>query len=47
MTLTIELTPEAQSRLQEAAARCGLSDAEYARRLLEHLLMQIRAADEQ
>jgi hypothetical protein len=35
MTLTIEVTPELESRLQAAAARNGLPVAEYARTVLE------------
>ena len=39
MTMTIELAPEAEARLQEEAAKHGQAPAEYAGRLLESLLL--------
>jgi hypothetical protein len=39
MTLEIELTPELESRLQEEAKRHGQEAPEYARTLLEGLLL--------
>ncbi|MDQ3814877.1 MAG: hypothetical protein M3347_13115 [Armatimonadota bacterium] len=47
MTLTIEITPPLESRLQEEATRRGLPAPEYARRLLEDLLLSAPIADEQ
>jgi hypothetical protein len=41
MTLTIEVTPELQLRLQEAAARCGLPVPDYARALLEQQVLPL------
>jgi hypothetical protein len=35
MALTVELTPEEQTRLEQEAALRGLEAAEYARRLIE------------
>jgi hypothetical protein len=38
MTITLELEPEIEARLRENAARAGMNETEYARRLLEDLL---------
>jgi plasmid stability protein len=42
MTLTIELPPELEQRLEQAAARHGQAAAEYARRVLEERLLEVR-----
>lgn len=39
MTLTIDLPPELEERLQEESAREGLPAEEYARRVLEERLL--------
>ena len=39
MTLTIELTPELEERLQHEAARQGVASELYARQLLEERLL--------
>ena len=36
MTLTISLTPEAETRLRERAAEAGVQPAELASRIVEH-----------
>jgi hypothetical protein len=41
MTLTIEVTPELESRLQAAAAHQGLPVAEYARAVLEQQVLPL------
>jgi hypothetical protein len=41
MTLTIEVTPELETRLQAAAARQGLPVAEYARAVLERQVLPL------
>ena len=38
MTLTIDISSETQSRLKNEAARLGIDEAEYARRLIEQSL---------
>jgi hypothetical protein len=35
MSLTIDLTPEAEARLREEAGRVGVDPADYARRVIE------------
>ena len=40
MTLTIELSPELEERLEQAAAQHGQAAAEYARRVLEEQLRE-------
>src|SRR5688572_18375105 len=47
MTLIIEVDPEVQARLQEAAARQGVAVSEYAKGVLERqvLPLALRAAD--
>jgi hypothetical protein len=47
MTLTIELTPEQENRLQAAAERRGLEPAEYAQRLLAENLPELPATGAQ
>jgi predicted transcriptional regulator len=39
MTLTIEISPEMEKRLQREAGRKGVAAEEYARRLLEERLL--------
>ena len=39
MTITLELTPEAERRLRAEAARRGIDASDYARTLLEDRLM--------
>jgi hypothetical protein len=39
MTLTLEVTPELETRLREEAAKQGISAEEYARILLEEQLL--------
>jgi hypothetical protein len=38
MTLTIDLSPEVERRLRDEAARMGLDESEYARRVIERSL---------
>ncbi len=38
MTLTIDIPPETEQRLKNEAARLGVNEAEYARRLIEQSL---------
>lgn len=45
MTLTIELTPEQESRLRERAAKQGQDPADYARVLIDRGLM-LRSLEE-
>ena len=40
MTLTIDLTPEQEARLQKEAARHGLDPTDYARRLFDRLVIE-------
>jgi hypothetical protein len=39
MTITLELEPEIEARLRENAAVAGMDETEYARRLIEDLLV--------
>lgn len=39
MTLTIDISPELEKRLQAEATRCGLAADDYARKLLEDRLL--------
>jgi hypothetical protein len=41
MTLVIDVTPEVETRLQQAAARQGLPVAEYARAVLERQVLPL------
>jgi hypothetical protein len=40
MTITLELEPEIEARLRENAARAGMDESEYARRLIEDVLVE-------
>ena len=44
MTLTIELSPQVEQRLQETAAREGVDPAVYVQRLLENQLVPLDMA---
>jgi hypothetical protein len=41
MTLIIEVDPEVEARLQEAAAKCGVPVSDYARGLLERQVLPL------
>ena len=43
MTLTLDLSPELEKRLQQEAAKAGLPAAQYALKTLEHSLCRDRA----
>ncbi len=47
MTLTIELTPELEARLQHEAERQGMASELYARQLLEEQLLPTRTTSSQ
>lgn len=40
MTITLELEPEIEARLRENAARAGMDETEYAKRLIEVVLVE-------
>ena len=44
MTLTIEITPDTDRRLKDLAARAGVDETEYARRLIERSLPQTESS---
>ena len=47
MTLTINIPPETERRLKTEAARAGVEESEYARRLIEQALPQAKPVGDQ